>query len=78
VAVVPVGIRYRDPESGVNAHEIAVFGPGTGFVGNALRIMSYPRLRAEVMVAEPLTHLETGREALARQARQIIENFYVA
>ena len=78
VAVVPVGIRYRDPESGVNAHEIAVFGPGTGFLGNALRIMSYPRLRAEVMVAEPLTHLETGREALARQARQIIENFYVA
>jgi 1-acyl-sn-glycerol-3-phosphate acyltransferase len=76
--VVPVGIRYRDPRTNANAHEIAVFGPGTGFVGNALRIMSYPQLRAEVMIADPLTHLETGREALARQARQIIENFYAA
>ncbi len=78
VGVVPMAIRYRDPSTGANAHDIAVFGPGTGFLANAIRILSYPRLRAEVMVAEPLTHLEIGREGLARQARQVIENFYVA
>lgn len=78
VPVVPVGIRYRDAASGNDAHEIAVFGPGTHFVQNCLRILSYPRLRAEVLIAEPLSHIEQGRDALARQSRQVIENFYVA
>lgn len=78
VPVVPLGIRYRDARRDVDAHEIAVFGPSTSFIQNCLRILSYPRLRAEVLIAEPLRHLEQGRDALARQSRQVIENFYVA
>lgn len=78
VPVVPVGIRYRDDQTHADAHTIAVFGPGTSFVHNCLRILSYPTMRAEVLVAEPLTHLEVGRDGLARQSRQVIENFYVS
>lgn len=74
--VVPVGIRYRDAVTGADAHKVAVFGPGTGFITNCLRILSYPRLRAEVFIAQPLTHFEVGRDGLARQSRQVIENFY--
>ena len=76
VPVVPVGIRYRDPISGADAHDIAVFGPKTSFLTNCLRILSYPVMRAEVLVAAPISHLEVGRDALASQARQVIENFY--
>lgn len=78
VPVVPVGIRYRDAKTGADAHTIAVFGPGTGFLQNCFRILSYSSMRAEVMVAEPLIHLEVGRDGLARQSRQVIENFYVS
>jgi len=78
VPVVPVGIRYRDGQTGADAHEIAVFGPGSGFVQTCLRILSYPTMTAQVLIAEPLTHLEIGRDGLARQSRQVIENFYVS
>ncbi len=76
VPVVPIGIRYRDPKTGADAHEIAVFGPNTSFVVNCLRILSYPTMRAEVLVAEPLRQWDVGRDGLARQSRQVIENFY--
>lgn len=78
VPVVPVAIRYheRGPRPRRDLHEQLVFGPGSHFFGNLLRVMMLPAVEVELVIASPLKPPYLGRDALAAQARELVRMAY--
>ncbi len=75
VPVVPLSIRYWQDG---DAHDLVVLGPGDGMVASSLRLLSRSGLEVQVCIGSPLTDLTIGRDALARQARQVVSEAYHA
>jgi len=73
VPVVPVTIRY---ERDGDLHEILVFRAGESFVGNLLRVLRQPRLRALVMISQPVRAASGGRSELARLCQREVSARY--
>lgn len=73
--IVPVAIRYW---SGADMHDDVVFAPGQNLFSNMLRLLSHPRMEAQVMIAAPLTDHMPGRDLLARQAQNAVSELYAS
>ena len=73
VPIVPVAIRYYRHG---DLHEVMVFGPGENFFANILRLLAQPPCFGQLMIGAPLLDTTAGRSALARQAQDVVNQFY--
>lgn len=75
VPIVPVAIRYwREGD----LHDIVVLGPGVNLVSSVFRLLSQPAMEVQVMIGPSLTELHIGRDALARQAQEVVTSLYAS
>jgi 1-acyl-sn-glycerol-3-phosphate acyltransferase len=69
-ALLPVGIRYRTPD---DAHtDAANYIDDMSFVESLWRVVSQPRLTAELHITAPLSTQDANRRALARASESAI------
>lgn len=78
VPVVPVTIRYheRGRQPRQDLHAQIVFGPGSHFFGNLLRVMMRPAMEVELIICSALSPPHAGRDTLSAQARELVRLAY--
>lgn len=78
VPVVPVAIRYheRGRQPRQDLHAQIVFGPGSHFFGNLLRVMMHPAIDVELIICSALPPPHAGRDTLSAQARELVRLAY--
>ena len=78
VPVVPVTIRYHEPgcQPRRDLYEQIVFGPGSHFFGNLLRVMMHPAVEVELIITTVLLPPHAGRDTLSGQARELVRLAY--